>query len=71
MGLFLINRASILSKEKQLMSSQDLSYALANPISVLINKPPQDFKRADFLKIIEQRRIERITFHYTALDGKL
>ncbi len=53
------------------MSSRDLNYALANPISVLLNKPPHDFTRADFLKIIEQRRIERITFHYTALDGKL
>ena len=30
-----------------------------------------EFRRADFLKIIEAHDIERITFHYTGLDGKL
>lgn len=53
------------------MPKQNISYALANPLSVIFDKPCQDFQRADFLKIIEQKRIERITFHYTALDGKL
>lgn len=52
------------------MSLQDFSYALANPLSILLNKPPEDFQRKDLLKIIEQRKIEHITFHYTALDGK-
>ena len=46
-------------------------YALDNPLVVLLDKPAADFQRSDFLKIIESRRIERITFHYTALDGKL
>jgi glutamine synthetase len=47
------------------------SYALSNPLSVLLQKPPRDFNRADMLRIIAERGIERITFHYTALDGKL
>jgi len=47
------------------------NYALSNPISVLLNKPKEDFTREDFLKIIQEKNIERITFHYTALDGKL
>ncbi|MCB0832986.1 MAG: glutamine synthetase [Bacteroidetes bacterium] len=46
-------------------------YALANPLSAILNKTPQDFTRTDLLAIIEQRGIERITFHYVALDGKL
>ena len=53
------------------MATQPYSYALANPLSVLFNKPSTDFQRADFLKVIEQKKLERITFHYTALDGKL
>jgi glutamine synthetase len=53
------------------MPDQKFTYALANPLSVILDKPPQDFTRADFLNVIEQKRIERITFHYTALDGKL
>ena len=46
-------------------------YALVNPISVIADKPREDLTRADLIKIIEQEHIERITFHYTALDGKL
>lgn len=46
-------------------------YALANPLGVLLDKSPQDFTRADFLKVIAEKRLERITFHYIALDGKL
>ena len=53
------------------MATQPYFYALANPLSVLFNKPSTDFQRADFLKVIEQKKLERITFHYTALDGKL
>ncbi len=53
------------------MAKKDFAYALANPLSVLLDKPPQDFTREDFLKVIEQKQLERITFHYTALDGKL
>jgi len=46
-------------------------FALSNPLSALLDKEPKDFTRADFLKIIERKGIERITFHYTALDGQL
>ncbi len=53
------------------MPIHDFSFALENPLSALLNKPAHDFQRADFVKIIEQRKIERITFHYTGLDGHL
>jgi len=53
------------------MDDKKSGYALANPISALLDKAPNDFSRKDFLKVIQERRLERITFHYTALDGKL
>jgi glutamine synthetase len=53
------------------MATPPEAYALANPLAVLFGKPPDEFQRADFLKLIESKRLERITFHYTALDGKL
>jgi glutamine synthetase len=46
-------------------------FALTNPISLMVGKPREDFTREDFIKIIEEKKIERITFHYTGLDGKL
>jgi glutamine synthetase len=46
-------------------------YALTNPISMILDKPVEDFTRADLVRVIEEKNIERITFHYTALDGKL
>src|SRR4030042_4691656 len=53
------------------VSKNAFTYALANPLSVLLDKNPQDFTRSDFLKVIDENHLERITFHYTALDGKL
>jgi len=53
------------------VSKNAFTYALANPLSVLLDKNPQDFTRSDFLKVIDEKHLERITFHYTALDGKL
>ncbi len=53
------------------MPNHDFSFALEKPLSALLNKAAHDFQRADFVKIIEQRKIERITFHYTGLDGHL
>src|SRR5512136_2260861 len=47
------------------------TYALANPISLIVDKPRDAFTREDLLRIIEERQIERLTFHYVALDGKL
>ncbi len=46
-------------------------YALTNPLSLLLDKPKEDFTREDLLKVIDEKAIETITFHYTALDGKL
>ncbi|MFO7889120.1 MAG: glutamine synthetase family protein [bacterium] len=46
-------------------------YSLSNPISLLLNKSRNEFTREDMIKVIQQKEIERITFHYTALDGKL
>ena len=45
--------------------------ALANPLSALLNKEREDFTRVDLLRIIKEKNIERLTFHYTALDGHL
>jgi glutamine synthetase len=53
------------------MSDNNFSYALTNPLSLLLNKPAEQFQRSDLLKIIEKKQIERITFHYTAIDGRL
>ena len=46
-------------------------YVLENPISLIVDKPPEAFTRSDLLRVIEEKGIEQITFHYTALDGKL
>lgn len=53
------------------MEKNRSDYALANPLSILLDKDPKDFERRDLLKVIQECRIERITFHYTAVDGKL
>ncbi|MFO7733826.1 MAG: glutamine synthetase family protein [Candidatus Aminicenantes bacterium] len=53
------------------MANKTLPYALANPLSLILDKPAGEFTRADLLKIVETKKIERITFHYTAVDGKL
>jgi len=47
------------------------TYALANPISLIVDKPREEFTREDLLRVIEACQIQRITFHYVALDGKL
>jgi len=53
------------------MSENSLEYVLANPLCNLLDKSPEDFSREDVIKVIEEKGIERIVFHYTALDGKL
>jgi glutamine synthetase len=52
------------------MATLTNSYALANPISLIVDKPREEFTREDLIYVIESRGIERITLHYTALDGK-
>jgi glutamine synthetase len=53
------------------MGTSSFGYALANPVSAFLDKPAADFQRADMLRVIAEKGIERITFHYTAVDGKL
>lgn len=53
------------------MEDNKSSYALANPLSEFLDKKSDDFTKEDFLHAIEKKRIERLTFHYTALDGRL
>ncbi len=52
------------------MASVGQKYALTNPISLLVDKPREDFTREDLVRVIEEQQIERITFHYTGLDSK-
>lgn len=49
----------------------DNFFLLTNPLCILLNKEREDFTREDLLKVIKEKQIERLTFHYTALDGKL
>ena len=51
--------------------TRDFDLALANPLSKILDKPKADFTRQDLLRVIETQNIERIGFHYTAIDGKL
>lgn len=44
---------------------------LSNPLCTLLDKEREDFTRADLLEVIAKKGIERLTFHYTALDGQL
>jgi glutamine synthetase len=53
------------------MNTTDLKLVLANPISMFLDKSQEEFTRDDLLRVIEEKDIERIGFHYTALDGKL
>jgi len=53
------------------MAMKTPRYVLANPLSLTLDKPAADFTRADLLEVIEAKQIERVTFHYTAIDGKL
>jgi len=45
--------------------------ALSHPVSVILDKEPADFERQDFLKLLASRQLERISFHYLGLDGKM
>lgn len=53
------------------MMSVDRPQTPAGPMAVLLDKSPRDFQRADLLKFIKEKNIERIHFHYTGLDGRL
>ncbi len=53
------------------MANEQTPLALTSPLAQILNKPPRDYVRADMMRAVEKLKIERITFHYTALDGKL
>lgn len=46
------------------------SLSLVNPLCLLLDKGRDEFTRADMLKVIQKKNIERITFHYTGIDGQ-
>jgi glutamine synthetase len=47
------------------------NYALANPVTLITGKGKKDLTREDLLKVISEKQIERLTFHYTGIDGKI
>lgn len=46
------------------------AYALTNPLAIFLDKPREEFTRDDLIRVIEEKNLNKITFHYTALDGK-
>lgn len=46
-------------------------FGIAKPISIFLEKNKEEFTREDLLRVIEAFDIERLTFHYTALDGRV
>lgn len=52
------------------MKNTNLHFALENPITLLTGKPKELWTRKDFTNVIESLSLERITFHYVAIDGK-
>ena len=45
--------------------------SLANPLAIFLDKECDQFNRADMMRVITERNIERISFHYTGMDGQL
>jgi len=60
-------------KDERAMAARSTNdpFALSNPISLLVNKPREEYTREDLIRLIQEEHLERIGFHYTALDGKL
>ena len=46
-------------------------FGIVSPISLFLEKNKDEFTREDLLRVIESFDIERFTFHYTALDGRI
>lgn len=46
-------------------------FALENPISIITGKSRNEITRDDLIRVILEKQLERITFNYTGLDGKL
>jgi glutamine synthetase len=47
------------------------NFALSNPIEIITGKSKYDWKASDLLKVIKEKQIEKIMFHYTGWDGKI
>lgn len=52
------------------MAARKEMFALENPITLLTGKEKNDITRQDLINVIKKKNIEKLTFHYTALDGK-
>jgi glutamine synthetase len=44
---------------------------LAHPLSLFLGKDRDDFTRADMMRVVSEKGIERFTFHHTGIDGQL
>ncbi len=44
---------------------------LANPLSLMLGKDRSEFTRADMLRVVKEKGIERFSFHYTGIDAQL
>lgn len=53
------------------MTNNSEIFSLANPISIITNKDKNDLTRADLIKVMLEKNIEKITLHYTGIDGKI
>ncbi len=53
------------------MIQKNEHFALENPISLITGKDKNDLTRDDLIKVILEMQLERITFNYTGIDGKL
>jgi len=53
------------------MTEKKEHFALENPISIITGKDKYSLTRDDLIKVILENQLERITFNYTGIDGKL
>lgn len=53
------------------MTQDSFPFALSKPLSKMLDKEQDDFTRTDLMKVILDKGIERLGFHYTAMDGKI
>jgi glutamine synthetase len=53
------------------MAFENDTFALENPITLITGKDKNDLTRDDLIKVIIEKKLERITFNYTAIDGKI
>ena len=53
------------------MQAKNETFALESPITKITGKDRLELTREDLIKVIVKQQIERLTFHYTAVDGKI